>query len=120
MSDSLKVSLVARVKMVKNTSKVVFDQHFAPEEADFTKYGGQIITVLTNTSSILPQAGIAAGRHLIVQVDNPAGLKINGSTVAVPLTTDGCLFLANSSLTEVKVVNSSTTLDVGVNYGVCD
>ena len=116
MADSLKVGLNARVKLVKNTTKVLFDQLFQPVDADYTLHAGQSLAINASGSSTLNFGSIVTVRHLVLQVDRSANLKINASATAVPLNANGVFFAANASLTSIKVINNSATYTLTVNY----
>lgn len=122
MSDVLKVALSARVKLTKNTNRVLHDQIYQPADDSFTVYAGQAVTVNTNTSRALETGAIAAavGRHVLVQVDQPVRLRVNGGSTDLNLLASGSLFIANGSVTALKVFNDSTTNIATVNYLITD
>lgn len=120
MSDVFKVQPLARLKLTKNTLDVLFDQPFRPADAVFAHFAAQAVQVAASTSLTLSFGSVTAARHVILQVDNPANLKLNASATVLPLLASGVYFAANSSVTSIKVINPSSTLAVTVNYGVTD
>ena len=116
MSDVLKVRPMTRIKLTKNTNKVLLDHMFEPAEMNFTSFCAQIASIGTNASRTLDQGAITVVRHAMIQIDNPANLKINASATVLPLGPNGLFFVANSSIVSTKVINNSNTLVVSVNY----
>lgn len=119
MSDVLKVQPTARLRLTKNTNDTLFDQPFRPADLDFTQFAGQAVTVGTATSRVLDLGSVSPIRHVVLQVDNACSLSLNAGN-KFALTASGCFFLANCSLTSIKVKNNSSTNTVTVNYGVCN
>jgi len=117
VADVIQLKPQARVQLKKNSGDTLYNQEFAPAAQTYTSHVGQAITVGTNTSVILSQGAIVNVVNLLLQADNACTIKVNAQATGTPLVGTNSVWVAYStSLTAVKVLNSSTTNTVTVNY----
>lgn len=103
--------------MQKNTGKVLVDQQFAPAAADYTSHVAQATIAGTNTSTVLNLGTIVAARNFFLQADQPVTILVNTQTSGVSLVGTNSVWVAYStSITSIKVKNTSTANAATINY----
>lgn len=121
MADTVQVQPSARVKLVKNNGKVVYDQNFQPVAGDLTEFSGQSLEIAAGASVTLSLGGLAVARNFQLLASSKITVKVNGQTSGLALVGTAIAYAAFScSLTQVVVQNNSATDAVSVSYIATD
>ena len=121
MADTFQVQPSARVKLLKNNGKVLYDQNFSPAADDLSEYSGQSLEIAAAGSATLSLGGLAVARKFILQASSKITVKVNGQASGLALVGTEIVYAAFScSLTQVVVTNNSATDVVAITYLATD
>lgn len=121
MADTVQVQPSARVKLIKNNGKILYDQNHTPAASDNTEHSGQSLEIAAAASVTLSLGGLAVARNFLLQASSKITVKVNGQASGLALVGTAIAYAAFScSLTKVVVTNNSATDVVSVSYIATD
>jgi hypothetical protein len=121
MADVIQVQPSVRVKLVKNSGRVLYDQNFAPAAGDYTEHSAQSLEVAAAASVTLSLGGISVVRNALLQSDTKITIKVNGQASGLALVGTAIAWAAfSASITHIVVTNNSSTDTAAISYIVTD
>ena len=117
MADVLRVSELARLKLLRNGIPV-YDQAYSPIEESYTEHAGDRVILATNTAVVAVNlGGIATAQHLMLETDRVINVGINSQTFLISVEK---ALLVVSSFSTLYFQNESTTNTATVEFMVTD
>lgn len=113
MADVLKVQPKARFQVTRNGT-TLYDQDYAPSQADYTEHAGARLILATNmpTFQEFDMEGVDTGEYFMLETDRPILVALNTTAQVWQVgtgTSGGALMLSGASITHIYVQNESTT-----------